>query len=354
MKITFVLPMYLNVPSGGFKVVYEYANRLTALGHQVTVVHPRKLEASTGFIEAIKKRLWKSKQRLANRPLVSWVVMDAGVNLLLVTDLSEAHIPDADVVIATACETAFPVAVYAPRKGKKFSLVQAYETWNKSEEFVLASWKLPLHKIVISQHLFEIACELGEEHRTTRIPNGIDLANFQLRTPINERALRIGMLAHPNEAKGTRDGVQALEIVRQTRPDVQAVFFGTEPRLDLIPDWIQYERQPATDKLVDLYNSCRIFLNPSWTEGWGLTSAEAMACGCALVSADNGGVNDFCVNGETGLIVPIKSPKLLAEGILELLANDELRMQLASAGHRNVQQFSWERAANSLLKVLST
>ena len=344
--------MYLNVPSGGFKVVYKYANRLTALGHQVTVVHPRTLETSRGFIEAIKKRLWKSKQRLANCPLVSWVEVDAGVNLLLATDLSETNIPDANIVIATACETAFPVATYAGRKGKKFYLVQSYETWNRPEEFVLASWKLPLHKIVISRHLFEIARELGEGHRTTWIPNGIDLVNFQLRTPITKRDLRIGMLAHPNEAKGTRDGVQAMEIVRRAHPDVQAVFFGTEPRLDLIPDWIAYERQPATDKLVDLYNSCRIFLNPSWMEGWGLTSAEAMACGCALVSADNGGVNDFCVNGETGLIVPIKSPELLAEGILQLFANDELRVKLAVAGHRNTQQFTWERATTSLLEVL--
>lgn len=346
--------MYLNAPSGGFKVVYEYANRLTALGHQVAIVHPRTLEPSTSPIEAIKKRLWKFKQRMVNHPLVSWIEVDTGVNLLLVTDLSETNIPDADVVIATACETAFPVATFAARNGKKFYLVQSYETWNQPEEFVLASWKLPLHKIVISRHLFEIACELREGHRTTRIPNGIDLADFQLRTPITKRELRIGMLAHPNEAKGTRDGVQALEIIRRTYSHVQVVFFGTEARLNFIPDWIRYKRQPAKDKLVDLYNSCRIFLNPSWTEGWGLTSAEAMACGCALVSADNGGVNDFCVNGETGVIVPIKSPELLAEGILKLLANDELRVKLALAGHRNIQQFTWERAATSLFEALSS
>ncbi len=43
MKVTFVLPMYLTSPSGGFKVVYEYANRLAALGHQIAIVHPRNI-----------------------------------------------------------------------------------------------------------------------------------------------------------------------------------------------------------------------------------------------------------------------------------------------------------------------
>lgn len=353
MKVTFVLPMYLNSPSGGFKVVYEYANRLAGFGHQVTVIHPRNIEPQSGVAEAIKKRFWEYKQRLASRPLVSWFDVNKKVGLLLVTGLKEANIPDADVIFATACETAFPVAVYSARKGKKFYLVQSYETWNQTEEMVLASWKLPLHKIVISRSLFEIASRMGEQRRTTYIPNGIDFADFRLLAPINGREVRIGMLAHPNEAKGTRDGVQALELVKQKYPHLEAVLFGTEPRLDFIPDWIRYERQPAKAKLVELYNSCRIFLNPSWAEGWGLTSAEAMACGCALVTADNGGASEFSIDGENALVVPAKQPDLLADRILSLLANDHLRQKIALAGSQRIQEFTWERAVNSLLEAIS-
>ncbi len=354
MKVTFILPMYLNSPSGGFKVVYEYANRLTDLGHQVTVVHPRNIELQTGVAESVKKRLWKYKQRLANRPLVSWFEVNKKVDLLLVPDLKEEGIPDADVIFATACETAFPVAVYSARKGKKFYLIQSYETWNQAEEMVLASWKLPLRKIVISRQLFEIASGMGEQRRTTYIPNGIDFADFRLLTPLNERGLRIGMLAHSNEGKGTRDGLQALELVKQKFPALQAVLFGTEPRLEYIPDWVHYERQPTKTRLVDLYNGCRIFLNPSWSEGWGLTSAEAMACGCALVTADNGGASEFSVDGESALFAPIKQPELLADRILSLLGDDQLRQQIALAGYKRIQQFTWERAVNSLLEAISS
>ncbi|MEK7831289.1 MAG: glycosyltransferase family 4 protein, partial [Acidobacteriota bacterium] len=351
--VTFILPMYLNSPSGGFKVVYEYANRLSSLGHQVTVIHPRNAEPQRGLTEAIKKRLWRHKQQLANRPLVSWFAVGAKVTLLLVPDLSESNIPDADVIFATACETAFPVAAYSSRKGKKFYLIQSYESWNRPEDIVLASWKLPMHKVVISRNLFEVAASIGEQQRTSYIPNGISFSDFKLLTPVNERGLLIGMLAHPNEAKGTRDGLQALEIVKQKHPELQAVFFGTEARLEVIPEWISYERQPTTAGLVDLYNRCRIFLNPSWSEGWGLPAAEAMACGCALVSADNGGVNEFGVDGESAFIVPVKRPELLADGMLKLIDDDELRQRIAVAGYRGIQRFTWERAVNSMIEVVS-
>ncbi len=285
--------------------------------------------------------------------LVPWFPVDAKVTLSLVTDLSEHNIPEADVIFATACETAFPVAVYSARKGKKFYLIQSYESWNQPEEVVQASWKLPLHKVVISRQLLEIASGIGERQRTTYIPNGIDFEDFKLLTPIAGRELRIGMLAHPNEAKGTKDGLQALELVKQKYPELQAVLFGTEPRLECIPDWVSYERQPAKAKLIDLYNSCRIFLNPSWTEGWGLTSAEAMACGCALVTADNGGAAEFSVDGENALVVPVKQPELLADRILRLLDDDGLRMRIALSGHNSIQQFTWERTVNSLVEAIA-
>ncbi len=353
MKITFVLPMFLTSPSGGFKVVYEYANRLAELGHEIAVVHPRTIEPQTGLVEAVKKGFWKPKLRVINRPLVRWFEVSDKVNLILATDLSERNIPDADVIFATASDTAFPVATYSPAKGRKFYLIQSYETWNLSEETVIASWKLPMHKIVVSRQLQQIANGLGESQRTTYIPLGIDVSLFRLLTPINERReLRIGMLAHPNEVKGTRDGLAALELVKTKHPELQVALFGTEPRLEFIPDWVSYDQLPTAERLVEFYNSCRIFLNPGRAEGWGLPAAEAMACGCAVVSADNGGIHEFAVDGQTALIAPTQRPDLMAEQILKLIENDELRQRIASAGHQSIQQINWHRAVDDLNKLL--
>jgi len=334
-------------------VVYEYANRLHRRGHHVTVIHPRNIDAQRGPVETVKRRLWHYKVRAKNRPLISWFQVDAGVRLELVTDLRERMVPDGDAIFATAFETAFPVSEFSPNKGAKFYLIQSYETWNGEEASVQASWRLPLHKVVISRRCLEQAASLGEAARTTYVPNGLDLQTFKLTAPIADRAaLRVGMLAHPNEAKGMKDGVQALQIVKDRFPELQAVLFGTEARSGELPGWIEYVRRPSQPELVAIYNSCRIFLNPSWTEGWGLSSAEAMACGCALVSADNGGVNEFAVEGENALIVPVKRPELLAERMIQLLLDDTLRSRIAFAGSRSMQNFTWDRAAESLEQVL--
>src|SRR5689334_24268487 len=130
--------------------------------------------------------------------------------------MRQQFIPAGDAILATAFETAFPVSTFSPTKGKKFYLIQSYETWNGEERKVQTSWKLPLYKIVISRHLLRLAADLGEFARTSHIPIGLDLSTFKLTTPIAGRTSpRVGMLAHPNEAKGMKDGIQALQIVKK-------------------------------------------------------------------------------------------------------------------------------------------
>ncbi|MDX2034602.1 MAG: glycosyltransferase family 4 protein [Blastocatellia bacterium] len=353
MKLTFILPMYLDVPSGGFKVVYEYANRLQGRGHRVTLIHPRTIERAPGVVDALKRVVWPHKIRWRNRPLVPWFPLRPEVEVRLVPDLGAASVPRGDAIIATAYETAFPVAGYPADRGRKFHLIQSYETWSGPEERVRASWRLPMRKIVVSRALLATAAELGVERDTMHIPIALDAAQFYVATPIEKRpAPRVSMVAHPNESKGMRDGLAALDMARAEVPELEAALFGTQPRDASIPAWMEYLQLPAAERIRALHNSCRVFLHPSWSEGWGLPAAEAMACGCALVSADNGGVHEFAADEESALIAPIKSPSELARRIVRLLRDDDLRVRIARAGAERARAFSWERAVERMEEAL--
>ena len=142
------------------------------------------------------------------------------------------------------------------------------------------------------------------------------------------------MLAHPFAWKGMADGLAALEMVRAQTPDLEATLFGASARPPELPAWIEYVEHPAPDKLLALYNSCAVFLHTSWSEGWGLPPAEAMACGCALVAAANQGVQDFAEHEITALLAPIKQPEALARQLLRALRDDALRLRIAEAGHQ--------------------
>lgn len=354
MRITFLLPAYPKRPIGGFRVVYEYANHLVRRGHAVTVVH-------TSQRRRPGRRLSRNPYRVLHRaagqardllvhPAVGWHDVDIGVRLRYVPSLDVTNIPDGDVIFATAWWTATYVDSYPASKGAKFYLIQHFETFEGSESEVAASWRLPLHKIVIAGWLYDKGIELGVDPSSMQlIPNGIDQQRFRLLAPIEGRPPRVAMLYHPSEWKGSADGIQALAIAKQHVDGLQAALFGVVPRPASLPDWIDYVHDPAQDTLVErIYNQSRVYLCPSWMEGWHLPPAEALACGCALVSTDIPGVRDYAVDGKTALLAQPRHPDQLADRLISLLIDPSKAAELACNGHAHVQRFTWERATDLL------
>lgn len=352
MRVTFVLTGRGHKPSGGCKVVYEYANGLVRRGHEVTVVHPARLNTDTPFHKYPEKTLHFLVRGLdrSYRP-DGWFAVDRCVRVKWVPSLKSRYIPDGDAVIATGWPTAEWVAGYPDKAGRRFYLLQHLEAFGVSEERVLSTWCLNLKKIVIARWLLEVAEELGEE--AVYIPNGLDFKAFGIDTDPEERSPASAlMMYHRIYWKGSEDGLEALRMVRERVPELQADLFGIEPPPRGLPEWINYYQNPAQDFLRKLYNRAAVFVGPSWSEGWGLPPAEAMICGCAVAATDNGGHREFAQHGDTALLSPIKDQEALAKNILLLVTDRVLRMRLAKAGSRYIRRFTWDRAVDAFERVL--
>ncbi|SRR6266702_1302939 len=352
LKITFLLPGAGNLPVGGFKVVYEYANHLSRNGHELTVVHPSSLRIDASRWDRARSAIrYSQRQRDYSYRPDSWFPVDSSVRLLWVKSLADEYIPDGDVVIATAWQTAEWAALYSKSKGRKFYLLQHLEMWFGMDDRALATWRLPLKKLAISKWLMSIAESMAED--SLYLPNGLDFQKFNLSTPTeHRRASDIMMLYHVGYNKGSSDGLKALEIVRKQIPELRVTLFGTPKRPARLPKWIQYYRCPQQDHLRELYNANAIFVAPSWTEGWGLPASEALMCGAALSATDIGGHQEFAVHNETALLSPARDPDSLAENIHRLIRDDSLRIRLALAGHDYIQQFTWARSVQILEDAL--
>lgn len=353
MRIAFLLPGRSPKPAGGFKVVYEYANRLVRNGHEVSVVHPWDCHRPRTLRERVEARLWVAKLRLRRGAIVPWYRLDPAVRLPLVAYPAAEALPAADALVATAWHTAPWVDAAAPERGAGFYLIQGYETWDGAVEPVRETWKLPLHKIVISGWLERIAAELGEGERTTRVPIGMDLDRLGVDVDPAERGPRVGALLSGGSEKGAEDIVAALLACKRERPELSAVLYGTAPRPAELPQWIEYQMLPSRERLRHLYNSCAVFLQASRSEGWGLPASEAMLCGCALVTVDNGGSREYAVEGETALVVAPEQRDRLAERVGELLDDEALRLRLARAGAERLRAFTWERSVAELEAALA-
>lgn len=357
MRLTFILPTYPWRPIGAFRVVYEYANQLVSRGHHVNAVHARRMRDDNGFYapRGLYRRMRRKAGYLRDAlvvPKVRWQKIDRRVRMLYMPEPVAEAVPDADAVFATAWDTVQYVCTYPPAKGNKFHLVQSYDFWSKLEGKVDAVWRSDIKKIVISRWLGDKMADLGCKD-FFYVPNAIDHSKFRLIRPIAERPNRVSMLYAMAECKGSADGLRALKIVKEKHPDLSAVFFGIPKRPRDLPGWIDYFQDPNPDDLVNnVYNSSCIFLCPSIREAWPLPPAEAMACGCALVTADCGGTAEYATHGADALFSPVKSPEALAENIAALLRDSGLRRRLAEIGYRRIKELSWQDSASKLLDYI--
>jgi glycosyltransferase involved in cell wall biosynthesis len=344
------------VPIGGFKVVYEYANRLTERGHSATVIHPFYLsEAIVSKIKLMRitANYFRHLLLCTVKPPWFWFKIHPGVRMKLTPNLKQVFVPDADAVVATLWNTAEHSARFHKRKGQKFYFVQGLDTvFNQtSPSRAMNTWKLPFHKIVISRWLEQIAFNRGE--KCTYIPNGLNFNEFYIDVPIETREKSTICLIHSADTfKGTEDGLQALKIVKEKVPNISIVMFGVGPKPAISFQPITYYHNPSTKQINDIFNRSAIFIGTSWCEGFGLPPCEAAACGAALCVADNGGHREFAVHEKTALMHPPRSPDVLAANILSLLCDNDKRIRIAQNGNLYVKKFSWDKSVEEFERTI--
>ncbi|MFQ5521941.1 MAG: glycosyltransferase family 4 protein, partial [Candidatus Methylomirabilia bacterium] len=262
---------------------------------------------------------------------------------------SPRNLPPGDVLVATTWQSARPAHAAPQSCGKKFYLIQHYESlYHGPPGLVDETYRYPLRKIVISTWLRGIMREkFGNEAQVLVTP--VDPALFSWVEPEPEEGrIRVLMLHHDYAWKGVADGLQAVNRVKARHPELTLVGFGLKsPRAPLSYDEF-YESLPQKH-LAWLYSRCPIYLCPSWDEGLGIPSMEAMACGAALVTYDNGGSRDYALDGQTALVAPRRDVAELAEKLERLVADPALRERIASAGVAFVRRkFDWERAVSAM------
>ncbi len=111
------------------------------------------------------------------------------------------------------------------------------------------------------------------------------------------------------------------------------------------------ERIPTLPRagLRSLVQRASVAVCPSYLEGFGLSCAEAMAAGTAVVASDVPGLRSLIRHGHTGLLVPAGDPDALGDATVLLLHDQALRQRLSSEAMRFVaERFQWQRACEAL------
>jgi glycosyltransferase involved in cell wall biosynthesis len=345
MKLNFVLPFLPSRPVGGAKIMFEYANRLAIMGHEVniffSVKRPFKKSRTPIWLRYLLQRMRKKNP---------WFVFHSTVKLKVVKEVTNKNLPDADATISTWWQMAYALNDLSSSKGKKINLIQDYEVWTGQENKVKESYQLPLIHIVIAKYLSKLVNQLSSRI-PIHIPNAIDPTKFYVSNPFEERDVKSIIMMYSKEPrKGTQFGLTALYELKKKYPDMKVTLFSVYPRPTEIPEWIIFYHKP--DNLRELYNKNSIFFSPSNGEGWALPPAEAMCCGCAVVCTDIGGHHDYAIHEQTALLVEPKNSEAMAEALSRLIEDGKLQNKIAGQALELMKEFSWEKSVQKLESVI--
>lgn len=346
------MPAVAHRPTGGFKIMYEYANRFSKAGYDVTccysVTPPKPYVNNAGFFTVLIKHIGKLLFNCYT--CKRWFSLDKKVHEIHVWNLKQKNVPYADIYIATAVRTSYFLDKYKidETKQKKFYLIQDYENWGCPDSFVDNSYKLKLNKIVISDWLLNKVKEQNED--ALLCYNGFDFDYFKQTIPCDERSpFTVALLYHENEVKRFSDAFEALKIVKKEIPELKVNIFGQYKKPNL-PDWFTYYRRPDRATHNKLLNESSIFIYASRAEGFCLPPAESMICGCAVCGTDIPGI-PYQKNEITTLSSPPLNPNALAKNIIRLIKDNDLRIRLAKAGHDFIcSNYTWEKSVQKIIK----
>lgn len=354
MKITFVL--LTADANGGTRVVATYARRLLELGHDVTVISRRRPPLS--WRRRVKNRLTRQKTPPPDTGHAVYL-RDLGARhteLPWEVPLSEDHVPDADVVIATWWRTAFEVASLPASKGAKVYFVQGHEIFHApTRDLAHGSYYLPLDKITVSHWLTRRMAELYDDTDVVTVPNGVDTAHFTAALRSQNARRRVGLIYSPLPLKGVDISLKAIEICRRKFPDLELIAFGSKdpvPELPL-PAGTTFHKLPDQGLIPQLYASCDAWLSGSRFEGFGLPILEAMACRTPVVATAAGAAPDVIENGKTGYVVDVEDAAALAARLSDVLSLSGPDWQkMSGAAYDRAQQYSWDVATQKFETAL--
>jgi len=158
--------------------------------------------------------------------------------------------------------------------------------------------------------------------------------------------------------KGTRFIIKACERVYRKNKNIKLILFDTptdEKAKRAIEEFkckvpFEFFVNHPYDRNPELFHMAHVYVSAEYKTGYSNTSAEAMACGIPVIGTISG-TREFLFHDVTGLIVKRNSFSI-AKAIRKLISDEPLRIRLAIAARKKVEEFSWKNLYSVLLKEL--
>lgn len=225
-------------------------------------------------------------------------------------------------------------------------------------------------KILSTSHVMAERTSIYTKKEIAITPFGIDTERF---TPM-ERNLRseseivIGTVKTLEKKYGVEYLIRAFKLVKETyqKTPLKLLIVGSgslEPQLKNLVSELEIEKNVEftgfikADKIPHYHNMIDIFVAASIedSESFGVAVLEASACGKPVIVSDAGGLPEVVEGGVTGLIAERSNSAALANAIMKLLSDAELRENMGKNGRQKIlNEYTWKDSVNKMISIYET
>jgi len=330
MRVAVVTPRFPPDAGGVEQYAAWVARTLRAAGHEVTVVTTgrsrRTQHTSYDGVPVVRLGTWVT---VSNTPLdPRWAWRLRRLLRRLRVDVVHAHAPVPGLADLAAYTSPAPVVLTyhsgSLAKGSAVDpLLRAYERHVLPRVFRRCAALVAVSPVSLA-------------HATGRarlIPPGVDGDLFApTGEPRGRSVLYVGRVERTSRWKGLHVLVDALPRLRGLAPDVRVDVVGggddvetlQKRAADLgVADLVRWHGPVAHAELPAHYRRAGVTVLPSLTESesFGMTLAEALACGCPVVGSDVGGIPFVVRDGVDGRLVAPGDPDALARALVDVLTD---------------------------------
>ncbi|MBU0638912.1 MAG: glycosyltransferase family 4 protein [Planctomycetes bacterium] len=371
MKIALVCQTFLPCIGGAEFVMHHLGQQWCRQGHDVRIINGRSNEVTQpGATYSVRKfTLLRGSTRFGYHrfPFL-------GRGIRSVKRLLDEYEPD-----FTSVHFGYPTGVWLA----KMKPVPKYVVTCHGEELTKFGWgyrsRYPIDDILsealcssvgaiaISTHARDLMVELGvPPDNIPYIPNGVDLEKFSVEPDFDLRAkfnlpkdavviLSVGR-HHPQKAYDS--GLRAFAKVAAKAPEAHYVILGRDTSAQQplaeqlgIGARVTFCNGLYGDELIGAYKQANIFFSPSIWEMMSLVVLEAIAAGLPEVVTNISGSQDVIQSGDNGFVVEPGDEDAMAEKLLELVGDKDLRERLGASNLAKSKYYGWDHISRKYLEL---
>ena len=196
------------------------------------------------------------------------------------------------------------------------------------------------------------------EKKTKIMIQGID-SNVIQKIKRGKDAYSACFLGRLSPSKGIFDLIPIWKKVCEKFPDAQIAIIGSEINKYVLQFKNMVEKNNLQNNIIllgilseekkySVLKASKIFVFPSYKEGWGIAVCEAMACGLPVVAYD---LPAYTVFKDNILKIPLGNKEVLAKTVIDLLSNKDQRLKLGRKAKHAIKKFNWDMVLEKDLKV---